>query len=109
MAASSAERVEIFTLRSLALWRQKKSLRNNTIILSANTNGGGTSGLFAQGAKSKEEREHKESGIVQILKSQSQSLNLLQNFARSKSPFRTSRHFAKVHLHRASIGPKRFT
>jgi hypothetical protein len=88
---------------------RKKSLRDNTIIILASNNGGATSGLFAQDAKSKEEREHKESGIVQIQKSQSQSLNLLQNFARSKSPFRTLRHFAKVHLHRASIGPKRFT
>jgi hypothetical protein len=38
------------------------------IILFASNNGGATSGLFAQGAKSKEEREHEESGIVQILK-----------------------------------------
>jgi hypothetical protein len=43
-------------------------LRDNTIILFASTNGSATSGLFAQGAKSKEEREHEESGIVQILK-----------------------------------------
>jgi hypothetical protein len=43
-------------------------LRDNTIILFVSNNGGATSGLFAQGAKSKEEREHEESGIVQILK-----------------------------------------
>jgi hypothetical protein len=43
-------------------------LRDNTIILSANNNGGGTNGLFAQGATSKEKREHEEGGIVQILK-----------------------------------------
>jgi hypothetical protein len=47
---------------------RKKSLRDNTIILFTSNNGGATSGLFAQGAKSKEEREHEESGIVQILK-----------------------------------------
>jgi arylsulfatase A-like enzyme len=31
-------------------------LRDNTIIVFASNNGGGTSSLFAQGAKSKEER-----------------------------------------------------
>jgi len=43
-------------------------LRDNTIIFFASNNGGATSGLFAQGAKSKKEREHEESGIGQILK-----------------------------------------
>ncbi len=43
----------------------KKGLRDNTVILLASDNGGATSGLFAQGAKSKEEREHKEGGIEQ--------------------------------------------
>jgi arylsulfatase A-like enzyme len=43
----------------------KKGLRDNTIILLASDNGGATSGLFAQGAKSNEEREHEEGGIEQ--------------------------------------------
>ncbi len=43
----------------------KKGLRDNTIILLASDNGGATSGLFAQGAKSKEERAHEEGGIDQ--------------------------------------------
>ena len=43
----------------------KKGLRNNTVILLASDNGGATSGLFAQGAKSKEEREHEVGGIEQ--------------------------------------------
>ncbi|MGO9238441.1 MAG: hypothetical protein ACLP4V_31740 [Methylocella sp.] len=43
-------------------------MRDNTIIVFASNNGGATIRLFTQGAKSKEEREHEESGIVQILK-----------------------------------------
>ena len=44
---------------------RKKHLRDNTLILFASDNGGATSGLFAQGAKSNDEREHEEGGIEQ--------------------------------------------
>ena len=43
----------------------KKGLRDNTIILFASDNGGATSGLFAQGAKSNEERGSEEGGVQQ--------------------------------------------
>jgi arylsulfatase A-like enzyme len=43
----------------------RKHLRDNTLILFASDNGGATSGLFAQGAKSNDERGHEEGGIEQ--------------------------------------------
>ena len=43
----------------------KKGLRDNTIIFFASDNGGATSGLFAQGAKSNEERGSEEGGVQQ--------------------------------------------
>lgn len=43
----------------------KKGLRDNTIIFFASDNGGATSGLFAQGAKSNEERGYEEGGVQQ--------------------------------------------
>ena len=44
---------------------EKKKLRDNTLIIFASDNGGATSGLFASGSKSKEERESEEGGIEQ--------------------------------------------
>src|SRR5208282_1447197 len=46
----------------------QKDLRDNTLIFFASDNGGATSGMFASGSKSKEEREHEEGGIEQSAK-----------------------------------------
>ena len=46
----------------------KKGIRDNTLIFFASDNGGATSGMFASGSKSKEEREHEEGGIEQSAK-----------------------------------------
>jgi arylsulfatase A-like enzyme len=46
---------------------EKKKLRDNTLIIFASDNSGATSGLFASGSKSKEEREE-EGGIAQDAK-----------------------------------------
>ena len=44
---------------------EKKHLRENTLIIFSSDNGGATSGLFAQGAKSNAERDAEEGGIEQ--------------------------------------------
>jgi arylsulfatase A-like enzyme len=44
---------------------EKKNLRKNTLILFASDNGGATSGMFASGSKSKEERDSEVGGIEQ--------------------------------------------
>jgi len=46
----------------------KKGIRDTTLIFFASDNGGATTGLFASGSKSKEEREHEEGGIDQSAK-----------------------------------------
>jgi arylsulfatase A-like enzyme len=43
----------------------KKKLRDNTLIIFASDNGGATSGMFASGSKSKEERDSEIGGIEQ--------------------------------------------
>lgn len=47
---------------------EKKGMRDNTLIVFASDNGGPTSGMFAQGAKSGEERKEEEGGIQQNAK-----------------------------------------
>jgi arylsulfatase A-like enzyme len=47
---------------------EKKRIRDNTLIVFASDNGGATSGMFASGSKSAEERSHEEGGIQQNAK-----------------------------------------